>query len=253
MLTVLISSNDFNITEKIARNIIRSTGNSACIFYAATSTEALGIIKSKRQIIDLFFIDVNLREFGGYKLESEIRNVSAYRETPIIFITKVSYNLIGPSRLSTYHSYKKRNYISLPIDDLDVQGKIGLYLDSIISEKAKREGIAKTLVFKHAQGYVKLDIRSIVFIEVQDKCCSLHTLKGDYQLKRTGLNQLQSEINSDLLVRCHRSYILNVKNLSSIEKLSKKIWAAHFNSSDETCPISGTYIKEVYGKYGSVR
>lgn len=249
MLTVLISSNDLGVMEKIARNIIRSTENCACVFYATTSTEALNIIKSRRQRIDLFFIDVNLKEFGGYQLESVIRGINAYRETPIIFITKVSYNLIGPSRLSTYHSYKKRNYISLPINDLDVQGKIGLYLDHIISEKAKREEAGKTLIFKHAQGYMKLELRSILFIEVQNKCCSLHTSKGDYVLKRTGLTRLQTELGSDLFVKCHRSYLLNIKNLSSIENFNKKTWVAHFHNHGETCPISNTYMKEVYRKY----
>ena len=249
MLTFLLSCNELSVMEKIAHNIIRSIRDCICIFYATSGSEALDIIRSKKQIIDIFFIDVNLKEFGGYRLESEIRKMNRYKETPIIFITKVSYNLIGFSDLSTYQAYKKHNYISLPINDLDVQGIIGLYLDNIISEKINKESNNKTLVFKHSKGYIKLNIQRIIFIEVQNKCCKLHTSKGEYLLKGISLNNLQLKINSDSFVKCHRSYILNINHISSIEKISKKNWVAHFNNHNETCPISIAYGKDVYNKY----
>ncbi|MBN7771982.1 LytR/AlgR family response regulator transcription factor [Clostridium aminobutyricum] len=249
MITILLSCSDLLNMEKIARNIIRSTGNAVCIFYATTASEALNIIKDTKQAIDLFFVDVNLKESGGYKLETEIRKINIYEETPIIFITKISYDLIGSSPLSSYQSYKKRNYISLPIDDLDVQGKLGLYLDNIISENSERENKDKPLVFKHSQGYIKVYIQKVAFIEVQNKCCKLYTAKGAFELKNTNLITLQSMIHIDSFVQCHRSYLLNVNHLSSIEKSSKKNWTAYFNELDQTCPISITYIKNVYNTY----
>lgn len=252
MITILLSCSDLFNMEKIARNIIRSTGNSVCIFYATATNEALGIIKDSAQKIDLFIIDVNLKESGGYKLEADIRNIYGYKETPIIFITKVSYDLIGPSSLSSYQTYKKRNYISLPIDDLDVQGKLGLYLDTIILGKSENENSEKPLIIKHSQGYIKVQLQKIAFIEVQNKCCKLHTLKGEYELKNTNLITLQSMIHLDSFVRCHRSYLINVNHLASIEKSSKKNWIAHFNELSQTCPISITYIKDVCNVYKKV-
>lgn len=249
MVTILLSCSDLLHMEKIARNIIRSAGNSVCIFYATTANEALEIIQDPKQKIDLFIIDVNLKESGGYKLEADIRSMLDYKETPIIFITKVSYDLIGPSTLSSYQSYKKRNFISLPIDDLDVQGKLGLYLEPILLEKSEKENNEKPLILKHSQGYIKVQLQNIVFIEVQNKCCTLHTLKGEYELKNTNLVTLQSMIHLNSFVRCHRSYLLNVDHLVSIEKTSKKNWIAHFAALSTTCPISITYIKDVYKTY----
>ena len=135
----------------------------------------------------------------------------------MIFITKDKYNLIGFSRLSTYEAYKNRNYISLPLDKIDIQGKVGLYLENIISEQLKNDARNKLLDLK----------------------------KGKFIVKRTSLIKVEEKIGCDDIVRCHRFFSVNVKNISFLEKSSNRIWYAYFRHATFTCPISEKYIKEI--------
>lgn len=251
MFTSLISCNDISITEQIVRNLIR-IDDGACIFFAKTANEALGMIEHQDQQIDIFIIDVCLKDIGGYKLESILRNIKKYRDTPVIFLTKTKGRVNTPSHLSTYQTYRKCNYLSLPVDDLDVQSKVSLYLDHIKEQHIKRKA-TKKVVFKHTKGYVRLDLQSIIFVEVQNKNCHLHTLQGEFLLKGKSLKSIQTELVADSsdseLIRCHRSYLLNLRHLVAIDLFSRKNWLAAFHHTTETCPISHSYIKEVYRRY----
>ena len=197
----------------------------------------------------MFVIEVQLQDMGGHKLEEAIRAKKAYQETPILFITKGSYNLVGFSHLATYESSKKHNYISLPIDNIDVQGKIGLYLEKILANQLKYDRANRIITLNHARGTAKVPAKSILFMEIQNKQCTLHTTEGDYLVKRKSLSEMLSLFDSESLVKSHKCFALNADQITAVERVDKRNWAARFKNSDCTCPISKTYIAEVLARY----
>ena len=132
----MVITDSIKNNEMISASIIGGFENTACVIAATDTSECEQIIRSQKQDIDIFIIQINMKEKGGRKLAEYIRGFKKYEDTPILFITSVSLNTIGYSELATYQGYKKENYISTSIQRIEVQGKIGLYLDKIIAEAA---------------------------------------------------------------------------------------------------------------------
>lgn len=247
MLTVMVITDNIKNNEKIAASIIGGFENSACIIAATDISECEQIIRSQKNNIDIFIIQIKMREKSGRKIAEYIREFKKYKNTPILFITSVSLNTIGYSELATYQGYKKENYISTPIQRIEVQGKIGLYLDKIIAEAAK-ERLERVVFLEHAGGETFIEVKKILFAEVQNRVVTLYTNSGSYILKRTALDALCSQVGGDYLMRCHKSFALNINAIKEIVPEQRRNWMAVFQNGIR-CPVSQTYYSEIRSAY----
>lgn len=245
MITVLIVGNNIADNERIASSIIGGTELTTCVICTHSAPEALKVVRSKEYQVDLFVISVRMKEQSGYRLAEKIRKMADYRNCPILFVTNASYSLSGFSQLTTYQSYKNFNYISLPITRIDVQGKLGLYLEEIIQNQSIRSNTDRAIYITHAKGEAFVAVKDILFVEVQNKLCSIHTAEAVYQMNRKSLNEILEIIDDESLLRCHRSYALNVKQIKGVEKVDRRIWKAVFDNCREICLISETYIDTI--------
>jgi len=84
MYNILILEDDC-IQLKTLSDIVRQTGHIYQVYEASNTTEALKIAKQER--IDLFYLDINLKNESGLKFAQEIRRIERYRLTWIIFVT----------------------------------------------------------------------------------------------------------------------------------------------------------------------
>jgi len=115
MITVLIVGNNIADNERIAGSIIGGTELTTCIICTHSAMEALKVIESRQNKIDLFIISIKMKEQSGYRLAEKIRKITEYRDCPILFVTNLSYNLSGFSDLATYPSHRKKKFIFLSI------------------------------------------------------------------------------------------------------------------------------------------
>lgn len=250
MITILIVGNNIADNERIAGSIIGGTELTTCVICTHSATEAQKVIESRQHKIDLFVISVKMKEQSGYRLGEKIRKMTEYRDCPILFVTNSSYSLSGFSQLTTYQSYKKYNYISLPITRIDVQGKLGLYLEEILQNQTTRSNGERAVYIVHTKGASFIGIPDILFAEVQNKVCSIVTTKGTFQINRKNLSDLIDLVDDDLFLRCHRSFALNIKQLKGIEKVDRRIWkAVFFGNQKETCLISKTFLNGILEQY----
>ncbi len=243
MITVMVITDSIKNNEMISSSIIGGFENTACIIAATDISECEQIIRSQKHDIDIFIIQIRMKEKGGRKLAEFIRGFKRYKETPILFITSISQNVVGYSELATYQGYKKENYISTPIRRIDVQGKIGLYLDKIIEDAAEKRNCERVVFLEHDAGETFIEVKSILFAEVQNRTVTLHTESGDYSIKRTSLDTLCDLIGSDNLVRCHKSFALNPHEVKEIATAERRNWLAVFPNG-AACPISQTYYSK---------
>jgi two-component system response regulator LytT len=219
--------------------------NSCSITTTTVVDDGIDLIFNNSVSYDIFIIDIDLDTISGYVLEKKIRTIRRYRNTPVIFVTQHSYSLMGVSGLSTYQVYKLRNYISLPLDRIDIQSKIGLYLEAIEDSKKERTSRKKEIEIKTSNGIKRFSLKDIIFLEIQNKECSIHTVHETFTIKRTSLVKVLDLFNSPHIIRCHRFYGINTNQISYIEKVKGR-WTAHFVSSDLVCPISEKYYDILY-------
>ena len=244
MVTIMIVTDSIKENELIASSIIGGFNNSIGIIATTDMKECESIIGSRQYDIDIFFIRVKMKNKGGRKLAEYIRDFRKYKETPIVFITSIMQNAPGCSELATYQGYKKETYLVTPIHRIDVQGKIGLYLDRIISESSNKNKHDRVLFIEHSKGESFVEVKSIRYAEVQNKVVSLYTMAGEYQLKRTALDRFCKMVDCDCLKRCHKSFAVNVNEIKDIVPEGRRNWSAIFPDGSK-CLISSTYYPEI--------
>jgi DNA-binding LytR/AlgR family response regulator len=249
MITILIVGNNIQDNEQIAGSIIGGTELATCVICTRSASEALEIAESRIYKIDLFIISIKMKEQSGNRLAEKLRKLPEYRECPILFVTGLSYNHSGFSDLATYQSYRRYNYISLPIERIDVQGKLGLYLEDIISNQSSRDKPERAVYLSHSKGEAFIPRKDILFAEVRSKVCRIVTTEGSYEVNRQGLEDLIRIVDDDMFLRCHRGFALNVRQLRGVEKPDGRIWEAVFDNNAEICLISRSHINQIMEKY----
>lgn len=250
MITIMTVNEKAKDNELIAASIIGGFETSVCIISTCSAPEAEEIF-SHRDDVDLFILQINMKERSGYKLADSIRRRKNYQKTPILFITPQSYSLVGFPQLATYRSYMTHNYISTPICRLDVQGKLGLYLDSILSSEHISSG-EKVIYLEYDSGNAFIKLSDILFAEIQNKSACLHTVNESFSIKRTSLDKIMAMVDDEFFARCHKSFAVNISKISALKKIDRRNWLAVFEGR-KFCPVSQTYYGQVKELFFSLR
>ncbi|SHJ00777.1 two component transcriptional regulator, LytTR family [Dethiosulfatibacter aminovorans DSM 17477] len=130
--------------------------------------------------------------------------------------------------------------------------KIGKYddvLDGIIYKPLKEEAMNETLnksfekmkknlklfMFKYNNEMHIIPYRDILFFEKRLLKIKLYTRKGEYMIKES-MRNLLSNLDSKNFARCHSSYIINLKNIDTLDRDGCRV-----ANSDKTLPIGRKY------------
>lgn len=170
---------------------------------------------------DLMLLDIQMPKLDGFEVVELLE-----RELPIIFITAhdehalrafevhaVDYLLkpYSADRLAEALGRARerigRDEASPPIDDL------------VSSARPARGGLKRILVRDGSEVKV-LPTDSVDFIEARDDAVAIH-VGGVSHLKAQRLSVLEQRLDPKHFIRIHRSYILNIDRLRSIELYAK--------------------------------
>ena len=211
MITILILTEKLSTNEKIAASIIGGFSGGITIVSTTELEEAESVYRSEKQIVD-------------------------------VFITPLSYNMVGFHPLATYRSYEKHNFIAAPVERLDVQGKLGLYLDKIFETRGS--GTEDQVLFlKHDRGQTFVAVRDVLYAEVCRKQVTLYCREDCYMFKRMSLCELENMIGDERLLRCHKSFAVNIKVVTAIREDGRRNWKAVLETGAEY-PVSQPFYSE---------
>lgn len=120
----------------------------------------------------------------------------------------------------------------------------------ILSEvPEKRAGASLSMVsFTDEKGILKFSVKKedLLYIEAADNYILIHYLSNKKRLKymiRTTLKRIEQEMPETGLVRCHRSFVVNIDNVKVIRKEKEGLIIGFGSPEDITVPISKTYIE----------
>jgi len=234
MLKFCILDNNINVVNKLSsmlETIFINNNFDAEISYKFTNAKDF-LSSISTNTIDVLLIDVELKyKLTGIEIAKQIRksNKNCY----IIFITgHLEYGLIA-------YKCKTFDFLSKPItlerleetiirlfDDINGNHKIFIKLDN-----------KNTIIEQQQIDYIKRDGMKIVF----------HTNSRDYQIY-SSFNKLQEKLPNNF-VRCHKSFIANINNITKVEPISNIVY---FN--DDSCDIGPKYknnFMEVINHYAN--
>lgn len=66
-------------------------------------------------------------------------------------------------------------------------------------------------------------------------------MSGIYNIKRTSLVKLLKSLSDDEIIQTHRSFAVNMKYVTEIEKTYEKVWGIKMRGSEDIVLLSYTY------------
>jgi len=101
---------------------------------------------------------------------------------------------------------------------------------------------------EYQKGNLELDLKDLLFMQSADNYIDVYYLEGDvirHRLLRSTLSAIEKKLDHPGMVRCHRSYIVNLMHINSNRRHMNSLKLEH-NEKKFTIPISRKYKEHVY-------
>lgn len=202
LLRILIVEDEILIAETIKLYLQEQghTVQNICISY----DEAVTAYQKEQP--DLVLLDIRLYgkksgiDFAKFLLEQE-------EKTPFIYLTSHYESRVLDIALET----QPMGYLAKPIQKQSLWTTV---MNAYRLANAKQEA-EKEMVLFDGQTNHKVKDKEIVFIKSDHVYANVHLLNGRKIITRKPLGQILDQIRSKFLFQCHRSYIINIEQISS--------------------------------------
>lgn len=187
---------------------------------------------------DLIFLDVQMPRISGFELLEVLENppsiifTTAYDQYAIraFELNAIDYLLKPFSKerfLMAINKYRERLRLTAPAENLQ----------KLISEGTEK-GTLNRIVVKSGTDIRIIPLNEIRYLEAWDDYVKVHTV-NDLYLKKQTLHFYENALDTERFVRIHRSFILNLTELTRIELLAKDQHQAILKDGN-TLPLSRT-------------
>ncbi|HQU82933.1 MAG TPA: LytTR family DNA-binding domain-containing protein [Pyrinomonadaceae bacterium] len=185
--------------------------------------DALDFLKNNK--VDLLFLDINLGEFSGIQLletnavSCQVILTTAYQEYALKgFDLKVTDYLLKPFTFERFVQAVTRVQNNLP---------------------QKTVQTARNFIFVKTENRLeKVSLREIIYIEGMRDYRRIHTLNKRIMTLQT-FAEFEKQIAPSVVCRVHKSFMISLDKIDSIEKDQIKI-------GDKIFPISETYKQKFF-------
>jgi two-component system LytT family response regulator len=183
---------------------------------------------------DLIFLDVQMPKINGFEMLELIEQPPA-----VIFTTAFDEYALKAFEAQAV------DYLLKPFDKERLNKTIQKYKEQIAGKKSNFESLTNTIrqpeernriVVKEAGTIRIIPVQEVHYFEAYDDYVKIHTRKEVFLKKKT-MNFYEQTLDNSRFVRVHRSYILNLAELTKIEPLEKETYLALLKSGAKV-PLS---------------
>ena len=124
---------------------------------------------------------------------------------------------------------------------------------SVSDDKSKLHELLK-LKGDYKKDEIALKPRDIVYLTSEDNYVELNYFEGGNLKKyliRSTLSKMQSSLDSKYFIRCHRSYLINLVQVASYQKIQGRI-RIRLQNMEEEIPVSRSAEKIVLEKLENI-
>lgn len=230
MSIILLVEDNIMQAESLKKHLTGVTDD--CTVLHVTNSKAAFEYAVKYDI-DLFILDIGLPDKMGLKLAEEIRSIPRYKYVWIIFVTGFKDYL--PEAVSKTHCY---DYIVKPYNP----DKVKELIRDLLNDKNNLHGnnpVPKfTVICKDFTYQIRTD--KILYIEVYQKVCLIHTYFDIAKIKRFSLKKAYEQLPSTNFIQCHKSIIVNTDYINYIKKTESN-WQIILLNYPNTLPVGEKY------------
>jgi two-component system, LytTR family, response regulator len=203
--------------------------------------EALKLIPEVKP--DLLFLDIQMPKINGFEL------LELLAENPsVIFTTAFDEFALKAFEVNAL------DYLLKPFSEERFDTAVSKKRDSELQHEVKRD-IPLQIIHEQNRIVVKdgteikiIPINEVDYIEAYDDYVKIYQGKK-YILKKQTMNHFEQVLPKDQFIRIHRSYILNVNQLTKIESYEKNSYVAILKSGT-SIPISRSSYSDLKARLG---
>lgn len=226
MLNFVICDDNPNILDKLSKMLesifINNKIDAEIGLKSLTAYDVINYVEHNK--VDVLILDINLKsETSGCDIANIVRKKN--KDVYIIFTTgHLEYALMA-------YKYKTFDYLPKPIVDERLEETILRLMDDIKYSPTKfiKLNNDKTIINQDEINYIKKDGMKLVF------CTNTRTYET-----YSSFTKIEGCL-PDNFVRCHKSYMVNVKNISDINSNKNTI----LFSPNDSCSIGAKYKNEI--------
>lgn len=175
---------------------------------ACRSGYEAGELISKTRV-DLIFIDINMPDMNGLDF---VRTL--HTKPQIIFTTAFSEYAIEGFKLDAI------DYLLKPIgypEFLKAANKARNYFETIAHDRKKDADNKEYLFIKSDYKMARIAVHDIIYIEGMREYVRIHLNSGKPLMPLMTLRVLEEQLPADRFMRVHRSYIVNLEKIITVE------------------------------------
>lgn len=199
----------------------------------------------KKNKPDLVLMDIMLAgNISGIEASAEIKKK---HDIPVVFLTAYA----DEKTIERAKVTEPYGYVIKPFKEIDLRTSIEMALYKFKKEKEKLSGIESSsfknspissdyIYVKSNSKLVKVQNLNILFVEALKDYVIIHTDKERFTIHST-MKNIEKKLPEDIFMRVHRSYILNLNKINSIDSSIVNI-----EKSDKKIPIGGSYKDSLF-------
>lgn len=195
-LTVAICDDDAGDRERLRQEIVQLVPSRRLQFAEYADGPAL---LAAAESFDLVFLDIIMDRKDGLETAREMRRRND--RSLIVFVTSSRKHLVSGYEVEAFR------YLLKPYSTAEL---------AAILEKALARLDARGLVVRAGSTIHRIPFADIRYIEAQGRRCTLFLTNGSKLSVGEGISQLERQLNQEILMRCQKSFIVNLGEIASI-------------------------------------
>ncbi|MEG0856873.1 MAG: LytTR family DNA-binding domain-containing protein [Terrisporobacter sp.] len=228
MIKIAVCEDEKDQRKLMTEYIRKILDESSLSYEILTFNSGEELFSNYPQDIDIFFLDILMDKLNGIDTARKIREIDD-KNVEIIFTTSlVDYIQEG-------YEVRAYRYLLKPLKYEDLKK----HMISCIKEISDKN---KFLLIDSKSDILKIKTSDITYIEIQKRDMTIHTIKGDYEVKST-MDKIEADLNNPNFYRCHKSFLVNMVHIDSIKQ-----YVAILENKEEV-PISRHRFKDFKIKF----
>jgi two-component system LytT family response regulator len=185
---------------------------------------------------ELIFLDVQMPKISGFEMLELLEEIP-----PVIFTTAFDEYAMQAFEVHAVDYLLKpfsQDRFDKAIEKFKQAGKTQNIQGLLDSESSDAKDILSRIVLKDRNDIKIIPAQDIKYLEANDDYVNIYTSEGKF-LKNKTLSYFEKQLDSDIFVRIHRSYIVKIAEITKIEVYKKDSHLVILKSGEQI-PVSKT-------------
>jgi two-component system, LytTR family, response regulator len=235
---------DEPLARQVVRDLLRSYSDVGEIMECSNGFEAIRQLGTFRP--DLIFLDIQMPKLNGFEMLELVQD-----PPPVIFTTAYDEYALKAFEANAVDYLLKPfsgERFSRSMEKWRKSGKDVTRIAALTETTGKHEAEGTRIVVRNNAEISIVPVNDVHYIEAFDDYVKIFTA-SDYFLKKKTMAHFEAVLDREKFFRIHRSYIVNLQELTRIEPYERQSWMAVLRSGKRLPVSRGAYsqLKEKLG------